>query len=135
MNKVLFIVIAVVFLGLSGLSLAQTQQHTGCGCMMGSSMMNNSASEKNKPQGCMMGKMDYPMGNMIADTGSEIGASGYCPVCLIQGMVMKGNDHFVSEYNGKVYKFFNLEMQKEFIENPDQYTGQVLDTKLKQINK
>ena len=86
-------------------------------------------------QSCPMGMMGNSMGSKIENNKSDVGASGYCPVCLMQGMVMKGNDHFVSEYNGKVYKFSNLEMQKEFIENPDQFSGQALDDKIKQINK
>ena len=52
---------------------------------------------------------------------AEEGIGGYCPVCLVHGMSMKGSNDFVTEYKGKLYKFSNLEMQKEFVNNPEKY--------------
>jgi len=44
---------------------------------------------------------------------------GYCPVALHKGMFLKGNPHFVTEYQGKVYTFVKAEAQKAFIEHPE----------------
>ena len=81
------------------------------------------------------GMMGNSMGNMMDNSKAQVAASGYCPVCLLSGMAMKGSDHFVTEYKGKIYKFSNMEMQKAFIENPDQYASQDLDAKLQQLTK
>ena len=64
-----------------------------------------------------------------------VAISGYCPVCLIHGMAMKGSDNFTTEYKGKVYKFSSIEMQKEFINNPDEVASQDLDAKYKALMK
>lgn len=57
---------------------------------------------------------------------------GYCPVAIHKGMYLKGNDHFVTEYNGKVYKFVKFEAQKAFLENPEIFLKDV-DKKYKQL--
>ena len=76
------------------------------------------------------------MDNMMKmDTKAEVAAKGFCPVCLIHGMAMKGSDNFTTEYKGKVYKFSSIEMQKAFIENPDEVASVDLDAKLQQLTK
>jgi len=72
------------------------------------------------------------MGNMSDNSKAEVAISGFCPVCLIQGMKMKGSDNFTTEYKGKIYKFANIEMQKAFLENPEEYTKD-LEAKFKQM--
>ncbi len=74
------------------------------------------------------------MGDMKENSKVETAISGYCPVCVIHGMPMKGIDHFITEYKGKLYKFSNIEMQKAFIENPEEYTKD-LEMKFEQLKK
>ncbi len=62
----------------------------------------------------------------------EVAIEGYCPVCLIHGMMNKGSDNFTTEYKGKVYKFPAMEQQKAFLMDPEQYTKD-LDMKFKQM--
>lgn len=50
---------------------------------------------------------------------------GYCPVAIHKGMYLKGNDRFVTEYKGKVYKFVKFEAQKAFLENPEMFLQDV----------
>jgi len=79
--------------------------------------------------------MDKGMGDMaMANEKAETAIKGFCPVCVIHGMVMKGSDHFVTEYKGKVYKFAGFNEQKTFIENPEEYTKD-LDAKFQQLKK
>ncbi len=59
---------------------------------------------------------------------SETAIHGYCPVCVINGMKVKGKDHFTTEYKGKVYKFAGIDQQKMFLEDPEKYVAD-LDTK------
>ena len=76
------------------------------------------------------------MDNMMkTDTKAEVAAKGFCPVCLIHGMAMKGSDNFTTEYKGKIYKFSSIEMQKEFINNPDEVASQDLDAKYQALMK
>ena len=58
-------------------------------------------------------------GDKMMKTEEAIG--GYCPVCLVHGMSMKGSNNFVTEYKGKLFKFSNMEMQKEFVYSPEKY--------------
>lgn len=48
---------------------------------------------------------------------AETAIDGFCPVCVLHGKLMKGNDNFVTVYEGKKYKFVGFEEQKMFIEN------------------
>ena len=59
---------------------------------------------------------------------SETAIHGYCPVCVINGMKVKGKDHFTTEYKGKVYKFAGIDQQKMFLNDPEKYVAD-LDAK------
>lgn len=68
---------------------------------------------------------------MMNDTGQEVKEAaihGYCPVCVINGMKVKGKDHFTTEYKGKVYKFASIDQQKMFLADPEKYVAD-LDAK------
>lgn len=43
---------------------------------------------------------------------------GFCPVCLIHGMKMKGSSDYMAEYEGKEYVFSSQEMKDEFMKDP-----------------
>ena len=70
-------------------------------------------------KGMMMEDEGMMSGDKMMKTEEAIG--GYCPVCLVHGMSMKGSNNFVTEYKGKLYKFSNMEMQKEFVNDPEKY--------------
>ena len=70
-------------------------------------------------KGMMMKDEGMMSGDKMMKTEEAIG--GYCPVCLVHGMSMKGSNNFVTEYKGKLYKFSNMEMQKEFVYSPEKY--------------
>lgn len=74
------------------------------------------------------------MGDMKEDSKAQTAISGFCPVCVIHGMAMKGSNNFVTEYKGKVYKFAGFNEQKMFIENPEEYITD-LEIKFQQLNK
>ena len=74
------------------------------------------------------------MGNMQEDSKAQTAISGFCPVCVIHGMAMKGSNNFVTEYKGKVYKFVGLKEQKMFIENPEAYI-KGLEAKFQELSK
>ena len=81
---------------------------------------NISRAEMMKDDKGMMMKGDNMMGgDKMMKAKEAIG--GYCPVCLVHGMSMKGSNNFVTEYKGKLYKFSNMEMQKEFVNDPEKY--------------
>ena len=82
----------------------------------------------------MKGKDGQTMNSMKDNNKTKVAISGYCPVCVIHGMAMKGKDHFVTEYKGKVYKFVGFNEQKTFIENPEEYTKD-LEMKFQQLKK
>jgi len=70
------------------------------------------------------------------DKGQEsmtpVAIDGFCPVCVLSGVKNKGNDHFVTEYKGKIYKFAGMVQQKEFLEDPEKYVTD-LDAKFQQL--
>ncbi len=69
----------------------------------------------------------------VTDKGQEsisVAIDGFCPVCVLSGKKNKGNDHFVTEYKGKIYKFAGMKQQKEFLEDPEKYVAD-LDAKYK----
>ncbi|MBI3601341.1 MAG: hypothetical protein HY209_00360 [Candidatus Omnitrophica bacterium] len=71
----------------------------------------------------------------VTDKGQEsvsVAIDGFCPVCVLSGKKNKGNDHFVTEYNGKIYKFAGMKQQKEFLEDPEKYVAD-LDAKYKAL--
>ena len=78
----------------------------------------------------MMKDSAMMMNNMKTETAID----GFCPVCLVHGMKMKGSDDYVTTYNGTKYMFSALEMQKEFVENPEEYSKD-LDMKYQQMMK
>lgn len=80
----------------------------------------------------MMDKGRDKMGT--ESTKAETAINGFCPVCVIHGMAMKGSDHFVTEYKGKLYKFVGFKEQKMFIEDPEQYIKD-LDVKFQELKK
>ena len=94
---------------------------------------NISRAEMMKDDKGMMMKGDNMMdeGKMMK---AEEAIGGYCPVCLVHGMSMKGSNNFVTEYQGKLYKFSSLEMQKEFVNNPEEYTKDI-EAKYQQMQK
>ncbi|MDE2026963.1 MAG: hypothetical protein KGJ11_00300 [Candidatus Omnitrophica bacterium] len=61
-----------------------------------------------------------------------VAIGGFCPVCVLDGVKTKGNDHFVTEYKGKIYKFAGFGPQKEFMEDPEKYVND-LDAKFQQL--
>lgn len=69
--------------------------------------------------------------NSYADK-NKVAIDGYCPVCVSQGMPMKGNHKFVTEYRGKLYMFAGFKQQKMFFNNPESYVDR-LDAKYKQL--
>jgi len=73
------------------------------------------------------------MGNGNDSGAAETAIQGFCPVCVINGMKVKGKDNFTTEYNGKVYKFAGFDQQKEFINDPEKYVAG-LDAKFNSIN-
>ena len=50
-----------------------------------------------------------------------VAISGYCPVCIIHGNMKKGLDNYVTEYDGKIYKFAGFKQQKTFMDDPETY--------------
>jgi len=79
------------------------------------------------------GTQDSPA--VIDDQGQKsmpVAIDGFCPVCVLSGVKAKGNDHFVTEYKGKVYKFAGMKQQKEFLEDPEKYAAD-LDAKYKAL--
>ena len=63
----------------------------------------------------------------------DVAIKGYCPVCVINmGVKVKGSDHFVTEYKGKVYKFVSIDQQKMFLADPEKYVKD-LDAKFMAI--
>jgi len=109
MKKGLTVITAVYILMASGSAFAQMNDQ-GKGMMEGSMMKDNGMMKDN----------------------ATVAISGYCPVCLLSGMKMKGSDNFTTEYKGKIYKFASIEMQKAFLENPEEYTKD-LEAKFKQM--
>ncbi len=65
------------------------------------------------------GMMEGSHGKM--EENSSVAIKGFCPVCVMNGMKVKGSDHFVTEYNGKIYKFPSIEQQKMFLDDPEKY--------------
>ncbi len=59
---------------------------------------------------------------------TETAIHGFCPVCVINGMKVKGKDNFTTEYKGKVYKFAGIDQQKMFLADPEKYVAD-LDAK------
>ncbi len=59
---------------------------------------------------------------------AEVAIHGFCPVCVINGTKVKGKDHFITEYKGKVYKFAGIDQQKMFLADPEKYVAD-LDAK------
>lgn len=69
--------------------------------------------------------MEGSKGMMMDDKShgaSEVAIHGFCPVCVLEGEKVRGNDHFITEYKGKVYKFAGFDQQKMFLDNPEKYT-------------
>ncbi len=60
---------------------------------------------------------------------NEVAIGGFCPVCLLHGMEMKGSDDFVTEHKGKIYKFSSKAMQKAFENDPERYSSQEVEAK------
>ena len=60
----------------------------------------------------------------------EVAIEGNCPVCLSEGMEMKGKDEFMTEYKGKIYKFESMEHKNLFLADPEKYLKD-LDAKYK----
>jgi len=58
-----------------------------------------------------------------AEKASGTAIHGYCPVCVINGMKVKGKDNFTTEYKGKVYKFASIDQQKMFLADPEKYVA------------
>ena len=59
---------------------------------------------------------------MMMEKNESVAIKGYCPVCVINmGTKVKGSDHFVTEYKGKVYKFVSIDQQKMFLADPEKY--------------
>jgi len=72
---------------------------------------------------------------VVDDKGQEsmtVAIDGFCPVCILSGVKTKGNDHFITEYKGKIYKFAGMAQQKEFLEDPEKYVTD-LDAKFQQL--
>ena len=62
-----------------------------------------------------MGKME-----MMENPKWEI--DGYCPVSVMKGAsLMQGLGQFVTEYQGKIYKFMGFEQQKMFFQSPEDF--------------
>ncbi len=70
--------------------------------------------------------------NKGQESMTPVAIDGFCPVCVLSGKKNKGNDHFVTEYKGKVYKFAGMKQQKEFLEDPEKYVAD-LDAKYKAL--
>ena len=102
------------------------------GLLMGSPVLSH--ADMMKDEGMKDKAMMMKDSAMMADhMDADVAISGYCPVCVVHGMMNKGSDHFVTEYKGKVYKFPAMEQQKAFLENPEEYTKD-LDMKFKQLS-
>lgn len=71
------------------------------------------------------GTMMMSPNGMTAQNNVPVAISGYCTVCLLSGMKNKGSDNFTTEYNGKLYKFGSIGMQKAFVDDPEKYTKDV----------
>lgn len=85
----------------------------------------------------VMASAQKMMGNdhvMAAQEKTETAIGGFCPVCVIKGMAMKGSDNFVTVYKGKLYKFAGFEQQKMFLDNPEMFTNG-LEEKYEQLKK
>jgi len=72
------------------------------------------------------------IGDIKDDSKVEVAIDGFCPVCVLSGEKVKGNDHFITEYKGKIYKFVGMTQQKEFLEDPEKYATD-LDAKFQQL--
>ena len=78
------------------------------------------------------GAMMQDQGMMKDSMKVQTAIDGYCPVCVIHGMMNKGTEDYVTVYNGKKYLFAGMEQQKAFLENPEEYTKD-LEMKYKDI--
>jgi len=72
------------------------------------------------------------IGDVSDNSKPEVAISGFCPVCVFSGKKVEGNDHFITEYKGKIYKFAEMAKQKEFLEDPETYTKD-LDAKFQKL--
>ena len=86
-----------------------------------------------KGESMMHDKM-MTMDNMKQEMDAPTAIGGFCPVCLIHGMSMKGNTNYITTYKGKKYMFPGFEQQKAFIDNPEEYTKDI-EMKYKQMMK
>ena len=69
---------------------------------------------------------------MMKKDGKEVAISGFCPVCVMHGMMNKGTDQFTYEYEGKIYMFAGADQLKMFKDNPKAFT-EGLAMKYKQL--
>ena len=73
-----------------------------------------------------MGAEQMPAMGNTADTSAdikkpEVAIEGNCPVCMSEGMEMKGKDEFTTEYKGKIYRFESQEHKDLFLADPEKY--------------
>ena len=64
---------------------------------------------------------DQMKGSSMADEKAGVAIDGYCPVCITNGMYVKGSPKFSTEYKGKIYHFPGFDQQKMFITDPEAY--------------
>ena len=60
-----------------------------------------------------------------SDEKMEVAIDGYCPVCIVDGMMVKGDDAFHAKYKGKLYKFPGEEQKVMFWDDPDKYVDDI----------
>ncbi|PIQ90016.1 MAG: hypothetical protein COV72_00090 [Candidatus Omnitrophica bacterium CG11_big_fil_rev_8_21_14_0_20_42_13] len=93
-------------------------------CVLSLSLVANTfASEGNQMKGSAM-----------ADEKASVAIDGYCPVCITNGMYVKGSPKFSTEYKGKIYHFPGFDQQKMFINDPDTYIAG-LEKKYKELKE
>ena len=61
------------------------------------------------------------MMNNTGQEAKEVAIHGFCPVCVINGMKVKGKDTITAEFNGKIYYFAGEDQKKMFLADPEKY--------------
>lgn len=58
----------------------------------------------------------------VQSTGSNVGLSGYCPVCVVEMKKwVKGSPEVQANYDGQTYLFPNAEQREMFLSDPAKY--------------
>ena len=80
------------------------------------------------------GEGSYTEGSHKGDDMAGPAIKGYCPVCVVNGQLVKGKDDYTAEYDGTLYKFPGQKQKDMFLADPEKYTEN-LDNKFWNLKK